>query len=205
MKPIRVMIVDDHAVVIEGIERILKVDGRAEVICRAKSLREAKIALARLNPDVLLLDLRLPDSQGVATVAAISACCPRSRLIVLTSSGRETEAEARKAGADAFLQKETASDEIVATIARFFPEIESNRPRSPLTPREADVARLAGEGMTNAEIAKSLYISEDTVHTHMAHILNKLGLRRRGDLIRHGPVATRNEGASGDNREPPRP
>lgn len=182
------MIIDDHAVVIEGIERILQVDGRAEVISRTKSLREAKIALGRLNPDVVLLDLRLPDSQGVATVAAVRACCPHSRLIVLTSSGRENEAEALKAGADAFLQKETASDAIIATIARFFPEMESDRLRSPLTLREAEVARLAGEGMTNAEIGKSLYISEETVRTHMAHILNKLGMRRRADLIRSGQV-----------------
>ncbi len=179
------MIVDDHAIVVEALERLLQTDARLEVSARARSLAGATALLARLTPDVILLDLRLPDSDGYATITGIRDCCRAARIIVLTGCPGVTAEQAKRSGADAYLDKQTESARIVDTVlsvAALAPA--ASVPAEALSPRELEVARLAAEGLSNAEIAHALHICEDTVHTHLAHVLNKLGLHSRVDLAR---------------------
>jgi DNA-binding NarL/FixJ family response regulator len=186
MSTIRILIVDDHGIVVEGLERVLQADARHEVVGRARTLAEATALLERVAPDLVLLDLWLPDSRGRDTIAALRASRPKVTIVALTAFDRVTEAEALAAGADAFLLKATASDSIVQTIARLFPQSWiGTAPGAPLSERERDVARLAAEGLSNAEIARALYISENTVKSHLAHVLAKLRLRNRTELASH--------------------
>ena len=186
MRPIRAVIVDDHPIVAEGLRRVFELAGGVKVVGYARSLAEAKIILREATPDVILSDLRLRDSQGGATIVAIKATCPESKLVVLTATGWGGEAEARRLGADAFLQKESASDVIAEIIHKLFPARARGSVSEPaLTLREREVARLAAEGMTNPEIAKALYISQNTVKTHLVHIFEKLGLTNRVHLARY--------------------
>jgi DNA-binding NarL/FixJ family response regulator len=185
MKPIRALIVDDHALVAEGLERVLHLDGRVEVVGSARTLQEAKVLLLRVTPDVILLDLRLPDSQGAATIAAVKQCCPASKIVVLTGYDWADEDKAREMGVEAFLRKEMASKIIAQTVADLFPaEPAGDLSEQRLTARELEVARLVAEGMTNTEIGRALYISPETVKTHLAHIMHKLKLGGRVDIVR---------------------
>jgi DNA-binding NarL/FixJ family response regulator len=185
MQTVRVMIVDDHAIVVEALAHLLQTDPRLAVCARARTLAEARLLLAHVIPNVIVLDLRLPDSGGCDTITAIRACCPDARIIVLTGSPGVSEAQARRSGADAYLDKQTESARILDTILR----VTSLAPApgtstGALSPCELEVARLAAEGLTNAEIAHALHVSGNTVHTHMAHVMDKLRLRSRVDLAR---------------------
>lgn len=178
MNRVRVMIVDDHVVVVEGLVRLLSFDKRIEVVGRASSLAEAKTLLQHIDPDVILLDMLLPDSKDVSSIGALKALRPHVKVIVLTGQGKAIQAPAVRAGADAFLTKELASDVIAHRItevaAGSADHLEQN-----LTQRESDVCRLVAEGLTNEEIAQSLGLSVNTVKTHLASALRKLGLRDR--------------------------
>ncbi len=183
MKPIRALIVDDHALVAEGLERILQLDGRVVVVGSVRTLHEATVFLQRITPDVILLDLRLPDSQGVETVASIKPMCSTARIVVLTGYDWDNEPMVRQLGVEAILKKEMASDLIAQTICDLFRDGSADsRPKERLTPRELDVVQRVAEGMSNPQIARSLHVSLDTVKTHLSHIMQKLGFRRRVDL-----------------------
>lgn len=186
MSTVRVLIVDDHPVVVDALERLLKTDPRLEVVARARSLAEAGPLLARTTPDVVLLDLRLLDSEGYDTIAAVRGFRRGARIVVLTGSSGVTEERALHSGADAYLDKSMESARIVDTLLKVAAlDPGSPRPVEALSPRELEVARLVVEGLTNAEIGAALHISEHTVHTHVAHILAKLRLRNRTGLAGH--------------------
>lgn len=185
MNPVRVVIVDDHPLVAEGLERVLQAANWIQVVGRACSLREAEVLLRRQSPDAILLDLRLPDSEGLETIQAVQRYSPQAKLIVLTAYEWGLESSARRLGVHAFLQKEMASDIVIDTLARLFPSRgEAASAGSPLTAREAEVARLAAEGFSNRQIADALFISGNTVKTHLARALQKLGFSHRVELAR---------------------
>jgi len=181
MNPIRVLIVDDHTIVAQGLRQLLSTDRRLQVVGHARTLAEAQSFLAKLIPDVILLDLRLPDSQAPETVAAVRQCSGAARIVVLTAFPGSGAVKAQ--GADAYLDKQTASDVLIDTIFSLFPTytVPADSPK-PMTARELEVARLAAEGMTNREIARQLFVSPNTVKTHLAQVLQKLGFRNRVDL-----------------------
>jgi DNA-binding NarL/FixJ family response regulator len=180
---IQVMIVDDHAIVAEGLEKVLNADRRLKVVGVAGTMAEARTLLERITPDIILLDLRLPDSQGLDTVRTIRERSGNARIVVLTGFPQTDEAELM--GVDAYLDKQTASDVLLGAIRALFqlkPANEENR--QPLTSRELQVAQLAADGLSNSEIAHRLFISTNTVKTHLAQVFSKLNVRDRVDLVR---------------------
>ena len=185
MSNVRVLIVDDHAVVADGLERVLQTDPRIRILGSMRSMHDTLAFLRRTAPDVIVLDLRLPDSRDYSTISTVHTACPEAKIVVLTGVAGIDNAEARRVGASAVLDKHTSATTVLQTIRTLLPSgDEPTRDNSTLTVRERDVARLAADGMTNAEIAKALYVSENTIKTHIATILRKLHIRRRVDLSR---------------------
>ena len=183
MRRITALLVDDHEIVLEGIERILSLDGRVEVVGRARSLSEAQVFLEDIAPDVVVLDLRLPDIDGFGGITRVKALCPRAKVVAMTGYGRTAKAGALRNGADAFLTKELASDTIMQTIVELFPIVGGKKEEGgALSQREIDVARLVAAGMSNNEVARALCVSKNTVKTHLANVLRKLKCRDRVSL-----------------------
>ncbi|MEO7453579.1 MAG: response regulator transcription factor [Fimbriimonadales bacterium] len=183
MRRITALLVDDHEIVLEGIERILTLDGRVEVVGRARSLSEAQVFLEDITPDVVVLDLRLPDIDGFGGITKVKSWCPNAKVVAMTGYGRTAKAGALRNGADAFLTKELASDTIMQTIVELFPIVGGRKEESTaLSQREIDVARLVAAGMSNNEVARALCVSKNTVKTHLANVLRKLKCRDRVSL-----------------------
>ncbi|GII61632.1 DNA-binding response regulator [Sphaerisporangium krabiense] len=191
---IRVLIVDDHPVVREGLRGMLEADPGIGVAGEAGSGEES-VAMAReLDPDVILMDLRMPGGDGVAAIERILAGEPRSRVIVLTTYETDQDiVRAVEAGAAGYLLKDTARADLVAAVfaaARgetvLSPSVATRlvtRMRAPaaesLSRRETEVLALVARGLTNAEIGRSLFISEATVKTHLLRVFGKLGVSDR--------------------------
>jgi DNA-binding NarL/FixJ family response regulator len=191
---IRVLIVDDHPVVREGVRAMLSAEADIEVTGQAASGEEA-VRFAREKPcDVVLMDLRMPGTDGVAATVRILAADPSARVVVLTTY--ETDADilrAVEAGAAGYLLKDAPPADVANAIraaargetvlapsvaARLVSHV--RRPqREPLSAREVEVLRLVARGLTNAEIGRRLYISEATVKTHLLRLFGKLGVSDR--------------------------
>ncbi|WP_329091006.1 MULTISPECIES: response regulator transcription factor [unclassified Streptosporangium] len=191
---LRVMIVDDHPVVREGLRGMLEADPGITVVGEASSGDEAVVRAGELTPDVILMDLRMPDGDGVSATSRILAGRPESRVVVLTTY--ETDADivrAVEAGAAGYLLKDTSRADLLAAIrsaARgetvLSPSVATRlvtRMRAPvaesLSPRETEVLSLVARGLTNAEIGRALFISETTVKTHLLRVFGKLGVSDR--------------------------
>ena len=191
---IRVILVDDHPVVREGLRGMLAAEDDIEVVGEAASGAEAVTLAGARGFDVILMDLRMPDGDGVSATERIIAARPSARVVVLTTY--ETDADilrAVEAGAAGYLLKDTARADLadaVRAAARgetvLAPSVATrlvNRVRSPrpvgLSARERDVLALVALGRTNAEIGRELFISEATVKTHMLRIFGKLGVSDR--------------------------
>ncbi len=183
---IRVGIVDDHKVVVTGLIGILEFDGRIRVVGTAFDLAGGKKLLAEHSPDVLVLDVRMPDSRGLMEIPDLRKLSPATRVLVLTGYGDVALQQALSYGADALLTKELASDVIVDTICNWFPSVATNSLEN-LSDREKEVGRLAATGLTNKEIAEKLFISVNTIKTHLARVLEKLEVRDRTELARKWP------------------
>lgn len=206
---IRVLIVDDHAIVRQGLRTFLELQDTSalpiEVVGDASNGVEA-IELARsTQPDIVLLDLVMPEMDGLQATPKIIECSPHSRVIILTSFGEEDKVmPAIRGGAQGYLLKDIPPDELVQAVREAYlgkvqlhPEVakklmsavagkeepSANRDMSHsengLTEREQEVLNLIAEGSNNREIAGKLYISEKTVKTHVSSILGKLGLADR--------------------------
>ena len=201
---VRVVIADDQAVVRSGLRRILASDAELEVVGEAPDGEAAVGAVARLRPDVVLMDIRMPRLDGLAATRRIlEEVDAPPRVLVLTTFGLDEYVyEALRAGASGFLLKDAEPEEILeavhavargdalldpavvgAVVARF---ARLPRPRDDLaalaeelTAREREVMLLLARGLSNAEIARELVVGEGTVKTHVAHVLMKLGLRDR--------------------------
>jgi DNA-binding NarL/FixJ family response regulator len=183
---IRVLAVDDHLVLREGIARMLDGQEDMKLVGQASNGREAIESFRRLRPDVTLMDLRMPDMNGIDAIAAIRAEAPHARIVVLTTyTGDVQAAAALKAGAAGYLLKNLLRKELLETIRavhsgkrRVPPEVAAEIAEhvadDALTERELEVLRRVAAGKSNKVIAAELDISEGTVKTHMRSILPKL-------------------------------
>lgn len=196
---IRVLLVDDHSVVLEGLRMFLGRDPELTVVGEAANGQEA-IELARqLRPDVVLMDLLMPVLDGIAATATIRKELPETEVVALTSVLESAAVVgAVKAGAIGYLLKDTQAPELRRVIkaaaagqvqlspqasAYLAREMQSDGSMEPLTEREMEVLRLLSQGESNKEIAAHLQVVEDTVKTHMRHILAKLGVQSRTQAV----------------------
>lgn len=183
MKIVSVLVVDDHRVVSEGIVRILEDAGGFDVLGTAASLNEAAVLVTKFQPNIILLDLRLPDSRGYLAVTRMRELSPEAKIVAMTGYGDIAREDALKHGADAFLTKDRASGSLVEVLRQLSSGSEmAPVPRLDLTRRELDVAILASQGLTNQEIASALSVSVNTVKTHLSSSLQKLSATNRTEL-----------------------
>ncbi|HEY3063757.1 MAG TPA: response regulator transcription factor [Chloroflexota bacterium] len=209
---IRVLIVDDHGVVREGLRAYLELEPDIQVVGEARDGLDAVRRASELHPDVVLMDLVMPNMDGVAATTRIKEAQPSTHVIVLTSFlDDDRVVPAIKAGATSYLLKDVAAADLARAIraaragqAQLHPEVarrlmqQVTAPRKPdasaqLTDREREVLRLLADGRSNKEIARSLVVSERTVKGHVSNILGKLGLQDRTQAalyaVRHGLAA----------------
>jgi DNA-binding NarL/FixJ family response regulator len=192
---IRILTVDDHQLLREGIAAVLEAQEDMTLIGQASTGREAIESFRRLKPDVTLMDLRMPDMNGIEAITAIRAEFPRARVIVLTTyAGDAQAAAALKAGASGYLLKNLVRKELIETIravhagkrrvpAEIATEIAEHVADDVLTDREIEVLRGVASGKSNKLIAAELDISEGTVKTHMKSILPKLDATDRTHAV----------------------
>jgi two-component system, NarL family, response regulator LiaR len=196
MRPIRLLIVDDHAIVRQGLRTIIRVTPDLELVGEADGGRAAVELAAAVQPDVVLMDLVMPDLDGVGAIAQIKRDCPATRIIALTTfSEADLVLGAVQAGADGYLLKDVDVQELARAIRMvhtgkpyLHPEATRHllqatvRPEhhlERLTAREQSVLALVARGLTNRQIADTLAISEKTVSVHVSNMLSKLGLASR--------------------------
>ena len=192
---IRVLTVDDHPVLRDGLTAIIEMQADMKVVGEAASGTEALPAYRRCRPDVTLMDLQMPDGGGVETIEAIRAEFPNARIIVLTTYASDAKAvRALKAGAVGYLLKSSVRKELLDTIraidagkrripAEIANEIAVRSGEEALSERELAVLRLVAEGQANKQIAWRLQISEDTVKAHMKNIFAKLDVADRTHAV----------------------
>jgi len=194
---IKLVIVDDHRVVRSGVKALIDTESHMEVIGEAADGREAVTKVKSQNPDVVLMDLVMPEMDGVEATSEITKVDPAPKILILTSfSEEERIIQAIKAGATGYLIKDASPDELVQAIGDVYhgestldPKVAGtvlrsvqNEPQDSseeLTDREVDVLELLAEGLPNEDIAEKLYISERTVRSHVSNILAKLDLTNR--------------------------
>lgn len=189
----RVMIVDDHEIVRRGIAETIDREPDFHVVAEAATVEDALRRAQLVNPDVMLVDLQLPDGTGIDVMRALSETQPDVRCVVLTSFDDDAAlSESVEAGARAFVLKTVRSGEI-ADVVRAVAEgrvllddrtvtsrlANADDPTATLTPTERKVIELIGDGMSNREIGESLGIAEKTVKNHVTSLLAKMGLQRR--------------------------
>lgn len=209
---VRVMVVDDHEVVREGLLRALTADGHFEVVASVPTAEEAMRACERSRPDVALVDLRLPDATGVELCRDLHTRFAKTALVVLSSHmSEDTVRDAMLAGAYAYLTKRESLLEVRRTLAeaaaRRGPEpriaaqlrelVVRRTAENQLTPQQERVLELCADGLTYREIGARLFISESTVRFHMQKLKDKFGARTKADLIaraiRSGAMTTAGE------------
>ena len=195
LQKIRVLVVDDHPVVREGLRAVLALQTDCEVVGEASDGEAGVAAYERLRPDVSIVDIRLPGIGGIEAIAAMKRFDPNARMIVLTSYGGDAEVQrALDSGALGVLLKGTSGQEVVEAvrlayagrpcIAREVRErLLQSRDLPTLTSREIQVLKLIAEGLRNHEIAKSLGLSLNTVKVHVNRILEKLDAQDRTEAV----------------------
>jgi DNA-binding NarL/FixJ family response regulator len=202
--PIRVLIVDDHAVVRSGIRLLLANEADMDPVGEAGSAREAIFEARSLNPDVILMDVVMPDGSGLEAIPTLLHEHPDAKILVLSMQDDPRYVrEAFEAGAKGYVLKEAADVEVVGAVREVarggryvHPELGARliaadaaaakrADEDPLSDREREVLRLLALGHTNQEIAQQLYISVRTAETHRAHIMQKLRLSSRAELVRY--------------------
>jgi two-component system NarL family response regulator len=196
----RVLVVDDHSLLRTGVANIINQELDLEVVAEAGDGRDGVEAFRTFRPDVTLMDLRMPEMEGVEAVRRIREIDPQARVIVLTTYDADEDiARALQAGAKAYILKDIAADALIACIRDVLAgktylaptaaaKLAERVTQIQLTPRELSALRLLANGESNKEIATSLGISERTVKTHLAHLFEKLGVTSRTEAVR---VATR--------------
>jgi DNA-binding NarL/FixJ family response regulator len=201
---IKVLIVDDHAVVRSGLRRVLEAEDDLEVVAEAGNKRDAVFEARAQKPDVILMDVVMPGESGIEATPAVMQEAPDAKVLVLSmQDDPQYVREAFAAGATGYVLKEAADSELVAAIrevasggryvhpalgARMIAsdaEAKRRAEEDPLSDREREILRLLALGHTNQEIAKMLYISVRTAETHRAHIMQKLRLQTRAELVRY--------------------
>lgn len=202
---IRVLVADDQSMVRAGFRMLLTGEQDIEVVAEARNGREAVAMAERFNPAVVLMDIRMPEIDGLEATRRILAANQAARILILTTFGLDEYVyEALRAGASGFVLKDDPAEQLISAVrtvaagnALLSPAITKRvirqftrirRPAPPkelgeLTEREREILRLIATGLSNAEIGRKLYISETTVKTHVTHILQKLGLRDRVQAV----------------------
>ncbi|MHB1500121.1 MAG: response regulator transcription factor [Candidatus Dormibacteria bacterium] len=185
------LVADDHPVVRQGICAMLEVESDLEVVADVGDGRQAVSLTVERAPDVVLMDVQMPGLDGIEALREIQRLCPRTRVVMLTTFGHENYVvPSFKAGAAGYLLKDVSRAELVSAIRRVAAgESLLDRPIadgvSLLSQRELEVLSCMAREMTNREIALTLFLSENTVKTHVSHILAKLGaLDRAGAVLR---------------------
>ncbi|MBW4667887.1 MAG: response regulator transcription factor [Cyanomargarita calcarea GSE-NOS-MK-12-04C] len=201
---IKVLLVDDQSLIRQGLKALLELEEDLEIVGEAENGEIAVKLVEEFHPDVVLMDIRMPIMDGVATTREIHQRFPKIKILVLTTfDDDEYVTAALQSGAMGYLLKDTPSEELAVAIRAVhkgytqlgpgivkklltqFPNIPGNKTPSPptylaeLTPREKDVLQLIAKGASNREIAQKLFISEGTVKNHVTNILNRLNLRDR--------------------------
>jgi two-component system, NarL family, nitrate/nitrite response regulator NarL len=208
---VRIVIADDHPIVRDGLKKLLLLEEDFEVVGEAGDGREVLERVRALDPDVLLLDLRMPNLDGLSALQALQQTNKRTRVIVLTASEDKNEfVQAMKLGCSGIVLKQTAPDLIVKSIRKvnsgeiwldshttaavmrqFSTGLEGSggsaagskgRERSPLSTREREIVALVAQGYKNKEMAEKMFISEQTVKNHLHNIFDKLGVSDRLEL-----------------------
>ena len=209
MGKIRVLVADDHTIVREGVSLLLQGQPDIEVVGEAKDGCEAVEKCLQLHPDVVLMDMAMPELNGLEATKRIKASRPETHILVLTvHESDEYFFQALQAGASGYLLKGATSAELVAAVravssggiflhpdvaqklvAEYLRRISSDHSSSTrydgLTPREKEVLILIAEGHTNQQIAEQLVLSPSTVQTHRTNIMEKLNLHNRAELIKY--------------------
>jgi DNA-binding NarL/FixJ family response regulator len=198
-----VLIADDDHLMRAGLVELLTVDPEIEVIGQASTGREAVERARRLAPDVVLMDVRMPDLDGIGATRELSGAAPKARVLILTTFEKDDYIfGALRAGASGFLLKRTRPEELIAAVHAIAagdsllspsvtrrviermvqqptPEFAAQAKLDHLTPREREVLELVARGLSNREIAAALIVEESTIRTHVKRILMKLDLRDR--------------------------
>jgi two-component system NarL family response regulator len=209
-EPIRTMIVDDHALFRRGLEMVLEGEPDIDLVGEASDGAEAVEKAAESLPDIVLMDIRMPRSNGIEACRAMKEAAPSARIVILTISDEEEDLfEAIRAGASGYLLKDIPLDEVADTVravhggqslinpsmasklltefaalARRDEEERAQEVPAPrLTEREMEVLKLVARGMNNRDIAKELFISENTVKNHVRNILEKLQIHSRMEAV----------------------
>jgi two-component system NarL family response regulator len=196
----RVLVVDDHALFRTGVANIINQESDLRVVAEAGNGADAVAAYERHQPDVTLLDLRMPVMEGVEAVRRIRERDPQAKVIVLTTYDTDEDiSRALRAGAKAYVLKDITAEALVACIHDVLAgktylapaaaaKLAEGVARVQLTPRELSTLRLMADGKSNKEIANALGISDRTVKTHLGHLFEKLGVTSRTEAVK---VATR--------------
>src|SRR5580692_11056834 len=209
---VRIIIADDHPIVRDGLKKLLLLEEDFEIVGEASDGREVLERVQELDPDVLLLDLRMPNLDGLSALQSLQQTNKRTRVIVLTASEDKNEfVQAMKLGCSGIVLKQTAPDLIVKSIRKvnsgeiwldsnttaavmrqFSTGLEGSgqggqagakgRERSPLSTREREIVALVAQGYKNKEMAEKMFISEQTVKNHLHNIFDKLGVSDRLEL-----------------------
>ena len=206
-RPVRILLVDDHHLVVEGLRAVLSTDPEIEVVGEARSGKEAVRAVELLKPDVVLMDIRMPDGDGIFATRQVKQAAPTTSVIMLTMyENPEYLFDAVKAGASGYVLKDVSgpglleaihtvvdggsllNQEVVGKFLRQLAADAQTMPAAPLsagpgperlTPRELEVLQLIANGLSNKEIGARLSVSVATVKTHLEHILQKLQVSDR--------------------------
>ncbi|MFE4665796.1 response regulator [Streptomyces sp. NPDC056716] len=195
---VRVLVVDDQRLIREGIASLLRARPGVTVVGTAVDGRDAVAQALELRPDVVLMDVRMPELDGVEAAAVLRARAPECRVVMLTTfDDEEYVVQALRAGASGYLLKDLPADRlaqavrlahagvtqldssVVGHLTAALPAAPEPPPAVPLSPRETDILRLLARGHTNREIATRLHLSEGTVKNHVSRILGRLSLRDR--------------------------
>ena len=209
---IRIVVADDHPIFRDGLCKLLSLEDDFEVVAQASDGRQVLEVLQQLEPDILLLDLKMPGMDGLATLQRLQAMKNKTRVIVLTASDDKNEfVQAMKLGTSGIVLKQTATDLLIKSIRKVHdgeiwldshttaevirrfvsadetapiahPAAPRERERSPLSQREREIVALVAQGFKNKEMAEKMFISEQTVKNHLHNIFDKLGVSDRLEL-----------------------
>lgn len=205
-EPIRVLVADDHTIVRSGVRLLLSAEPGIEVIGEASDGQEALALIERLQPDVVLMDIAMPNLDGLAATGEIKRRWPSIQVLVLTMH-REDEYffETLRAGASGYILKGAETNDLIQAVrvvsrgeVFLYPTMAQRlvkdyltrgdcdtEPGPPLSAREKEILQLLAEGYSNNEIAEKLVISPSTVHTHRSNLMSKLGLNTRRELVEY--------------------
>lgn len=216
MEKIKVLIADDIMILRQGLRAVLEQDADVQVVALAENGKEAVEKCKVFRPDVVMMDMRMPDYDGAYGIKAIKEQCPGVRVLVLTTfDDEETIDKALSSGADGYILKEMEDAKVIASVKSVYAgmsifgdgvyrvmkkqmekggaaskAVQTAEEETGLTPRELDVVRLVAQGCDNKEIATKLYLAEGTVRNQISKVLEKLGLKDRTQLavyaVKHG-------------------